>query len=295
MTPFFSDKADFRLLARSISQIENETGNYEELLLNIKPSHSRIIGITGAPGAGKSSLTDSLITEMIKAGKKVAVLCVDPSSPFNKGALLGDRIRMSDWYNNPSVFIRSLASKGSLGGLHPRIIEISEFIKGAGFDYVIIETVGVGQSEVDIGGLADITVVLLVPEGGDTVQAMKAGVMEIADIFVINKADRPGADQFYHTLKQMLSPVFKKSARLIPVLKTIATEKKGTAELFEMIENWTFEDFPEEKISMITDKLWLLIQKERMKDLDKESLKEELKQAVKNDNFNLFAFAKKYT
>ncbi len=182
-------RGDFRSIARIISLVENEADGYEKFMAQLPSSSSKIIGITGAPGSGKSSITDALIGEMIADKKRVGVLCIDPSSPFNKGALLGDRIRMSEWYNHPDVFIRSLASKGSLGGLHPKIIEISDLMKAAGFDYVIIETVGVGQSEVDIAALADITVVVLVPEGGDIIQTMKAGVMEIADIFVINKYD----------------------------------------------------------------------------------------------------------
>src|SRR4029078_1961333 len=138
----------FKTLSRSISLIENEVPGYEDLLLQAKLSPAKMIGITGAPGAGKSSLADALIGEMIHDKKKVAVVCIDPSSPFNRGAFLGDRIRMSEWYNHPDVFIRSLATRGSLGGLHPKIIEITDVIKAGGFDYVIIETVGVGQSEV---------------------------------------------------------------------------------------------------------------------------------------------------
>ena len=153
-------------------------------------------------------MTDALIGSLINEDKKIGVLCVDPSSPFNLGALLGDRIRMSEWYNHPNVFIRSLASKGSLGGLHPKIIEITDLMKAAGFDYIIIETVGVGQSEVDIAALADVTIVVLVPEGGDEIQTMKAGIMEIADIFVVNKSDRPDADTFVNNLKMMLAPAF---------------------------------------------------------------------------------------
>ncbi|HXS54906.1 MAG TPA: DUF87 domain-containing protein, partial [Hanamia sp.] len=159
-------EGDFRTIARTISLVENEAQGYEDMLMKLTPSSAKIIGITGAPGAGKSSLVDALISEMISDKKKVGVLCVDPSSPFNKGALLGDRIRMSEWYNHPDVFIRSLSSRGSLGGLNPKIIEISDVMKSAGFDYVIIETVGVGQSEVDIAALADVTIVMLVPEGG---------------------------------------------------------------------------------------------------------------------------------
>src|SRR5678810_1468760 len=162
-------------------------------------------------------------------------LCVDPSSPFNLGSLLGDRIRMSKWYDNPNVFIRSLATRGSLGGLHPKIIEITELMKAAAFDLIIVETVGVGQSEVEIAGLADITVVVVVPEAGDEVQTMKAGLMEIADIFVVNKADRPDADQFVKNLRLMLAPTFSTHYNEVPVLKTVASQKEGIRELLEII------------------------------------------------------------
>ncbi len=285
---------DFRLLARSISLVENESNNYEELLLNLKPSQAKIIGITGAPGAGKSSLVDALIGEMISDKKKVGVLCVDPSSPFNKGALLGDRIRMSEWYNHPNVFIRSLASKGSLGGLHPKIIEISDLVKSAGFDYVIIETVGVGQSEVDIAALADITIVMLVPEGGDIIQNMKAGLMEVGDVFVINKYDRPGAQNFYNSLKQMLSPVFNKTSKRIPILKTVASEKEGITELYKKIDEWKFDNQSKQKINLLAEKIWALIQNEKMKNFDKEKIKKEIEEAVLNPDFNIYSFAKKY-
>ncbi len=197
-----------KTLARCISCIENEVPGYEDLLQELPASTTPVIGITGPPGAGKSTLVDALIGTLVAAGKSVAVLCVDPSSPFNLGALLGDRIRMSEWYNNPLVFIRSLATRGSLGGLHPKIIEISDLVKTAPFDYLIIETVGVGQSEVEIAGLADATVVVVVPEAGDEVQTMKAGLMEIADIFVVNKSDRPDADMFVKNLRLMLAPAF---------------------------------------------------------------------------------------
>jgi LAO/AO transport system kinase len=285
---------NFRSLARSISWVENEIPGYEEILLNLNPSSSKIIGVTGAPGAGKSSLVDALIKEMIANKKKVGVLCIDPSSPFNKGALLGDRIRMSEWYNHPDVFIRSLSNKGSLGGLHPKIIAISDVMKSAGFDYVIIETVGVGQSEVDIAGLADVTVVMLVPESGDIIQTMKAGLMEVADIFVINKFDRPGAQNFYNSLAQVLGPVFNNPTQKIPVIKTIATTGVGIGELYEKIKQWNYNSHTEKKIGLLTEKVWSLIQAEKMKEFNREQIQTDILQAILDPGFNLYAFAKKY-
>ncbi|HET9431553.1 MAG TPA: methylmalonyl Co-A mutase-associated GTPase MeaB, partial [Chitinophagaceae bacterium] len=228
-------QGDARALARCISYIENEQPGYDKLLESLPPGNTRIIGITGPPGAGKSTLVDALIGLLTAAGKKVGVLCVDPSSPFNLGAVLGDRIRMSDWYTHPDVFIRSLATRGSMGGLHPRILEITDLMKAFGFDHIIIETVGVGQSEIEIAGLADLTVVVMVPEAGDEVQTMKAGLMEIADIFVVNKADRPDADLFVKNLQLMLAPAFSKHYNEVPVVKTVATQKQGIKELLDII------------------------------------------------------------
>ncbi|MEO8111933.1 MAG: methylmalonyl Co-A mutase-associated GTPase MeaB [Ginsengibacter sp.] len=285
---------DFKSLARTISLIENEAEGYEKLLRQLPSPPAKIIGITGAPGSGKSSITDALIGEMIADKKRVGVLCVDPSSPFNKGALLGDRIRMSDWYNHPGVFIRSLASKGSLGGLHPKIIEISEVMKASGFDYIIIETVGVGQSEVDIAALADITVVVLVPESGDIIQTMKAGLMEIADIFVINKYDRPDADSFYNSLSQMLAPVFKSSTKEIPILKTIALQKEGIGSLYKEISDYDTNITDPKKTNLVFEKVWSIIQAGKMKHVDKEKMKRELSVDIKMEDFNLYNFAEKY-
>lgn len=185
-------------LARAITIVENDLEGAQELLTSLQHTATpKLVGITGPPGAGKSTLVNALLPEWTNAGKKVAVIAVDPSSPFHFGSLLGDRIRMSRFYNHPQVFIRSLASRGALGGLHPRIFEITDVVKEAGFDLIIIETVGVGQSEVEIAGIADCTVVTLVPEAGDMIQTMKAGLLEIADLFVVNKADRPEADKLY--------------------------------------------------------------------------------------------------
>ena len=252
------------------------------------------MGLQAHPGAGKSSLVDALVGEMVNDQKKVGVLCVDPSSPFNKGALLGDRIRMSEWYNHPDVFIRSFASKGSLGGLHPKIIEISDVMKGADFDYIIIETVGVGQSEVDIAALADITIVVVVPEGGDIIQTMKAGLMEVADIFVINKYDRPDAAIFYNNLKQMLAPAFHHSKKEIPVLKTIASQKEGINELYTIISKWDIDINEIHKLELMTEKVLSIIQAKRMKEIDKEELKNNLSEALSGKEFNIYQFAEKY-
>lgn len=286
---------DFKKLSRAISFVENEVPGYEDLLMAIPNSTAKIIGITGPPGAGKSSMTDALIGEMISDGKKIGVLCIDPSSPFNKGSLLGDRIRMSQWYNHPDVFIRSLASRGALGGLHPKIIEISDLVKSSGFDYVIIETVGVGQSEVDIAGLADITIVVLVPEAGDVIQTMKAGLMEVADVFVVNKYDRPGADIFYNHLKKMLSPAFNNKMGKTPVYKTIASQREGVSELYLEIKNWKYDLQKRNHIELITQRVWSVIQNKKMEKIDPEKMKKEIAELLESGKFNLYRFVKKYS
>ncbi len=282
-------QGNIKALARTISLVENEFENYFELLQQLPASSTKIIGITGPPGAGKSTLTDALIGEMIAQQKKVGVLCVDPSSPFNLGALLGDRIRMSEWYNHPDVFIRSLATRGSLGGLHPKILEITDLMKASTFDFIIIETVGVGQSEVEIAGLADATVVVVVPEAGDEVQTMKAGLMEIADIFVVNKSDRPDADIFVKNLRTILTPAHKNG---IPVIKTIASQKEGVKELFEkIIEHLKISSTPERKYLLMAERAFHLIEQYRMKDISKETLQKEIET---KHYTNLYQFIQQY-
>jgi len=279
-------------LARCISLIENEVQGAEEFLEQLPASSTPVIGITGPPGAGKSTLVDGLIGHWIAAGKKVGVLCVDPSSPFNFGALLGDRIRLSNWYNHPNVFIRSLATRGSLGGLHPHILEIADVMKLAGFDYVLVETVGVGQSEVEIAGLADCTVVVLVPEAGDEIQTMKAGLMEIANVFVVNKADRPDADTFVNNLRLMLAPAFQKTHHEIQVVKTIAQRQEGIEVLSEAIGIVLSDQHQNERRSwLLAEKAWHLIQQKSMKHLSKDMLRKKIV-AMENDTFNLYRFVK---
>ena len=283
---------DIKTLARAISLVENEYSGFENLLYALPATSAvKTIGITGAPGAGKSTLVDALINLLVKNDKRVAVLCVDPSSPFNHGALLGDRIRMSEWYNHPHVFIRSLATRGSLGGLHPKIIEISDILKTASFDYIIIETVGVGQSEVEIAGLADVTVVVLVPEGGDEVQTMKAGVMEIAHVFVVNKSDRPGADAFVKNLQAMTMPASINRESTIEIIKTNAAQKEGITILWEAIDNCLQHlTDSDKKYWLLAEKAFCLLQQQRMKGISKQEMKSGIEQLIKNNSFNLYRF-----
>ncbi|RYE23777.1 MAG: methylmalonyl Co-A mutase-associated GTPase MeaB [Sphingobacteriales bacterium] len=287
---------NYAALARGITWVENELPGYEEILQELNNTQrAQVVGITGPPGAGKSTLVNALLHHWLDKGKKIAVVAVDPSSPFNFGALLGDRIRMSEFYTHPNVYIRSLASRGALGGLHPKIIEITDLMKHAPFDLVLVETVGVGQSEVEVAGLADCTIVTLVPEAGDEIQTIKAGIMEIANIFVVNKADRDAAEALYRNLRIMAHEKAH-DGNEIPVIKTVATQQKGLDELAEAIETYLAENnkIDERRLHLLTEKSWQIIQANRMRDVNKRELKKKLTEALQEPDFNMYSFTNKF-
>lgn len=292
ITQFLSEikSGNYLSLARVLTLIENELPGSDELLRDIDIDHDiPVIGITGPPGAGKSTLVNSIIGKLSQQQKKIAVLAVDPTSPFNLGSLLGDRVRMSAHFNNPNIFIRSIATRGSVGGLSAKIIEMVDILKSADFDYIIVETVGVGQSEIEIAGLADITLVVLVPEGGDEIQHIKSGLMEIGDAFIVNKADREGADSFANQLLKMLH----QRPNMVPVFKTIADKQQGVDEIL----NWMATAHVQKnkkKLFLYTEKAFKLIQNNRMRDISKVELQQNIAEAYQDESFNLYRFITVY-
>ncbi len=286
-------QGDTKSLARCISLVENNSGPYEALLFSLQHRPEiPVAGITGPPGAGKSSLVNALTHSFVASGKKVAIIAVDPTSPFNYGSLLGDRLRMSELYLTPGVFIRSMASRGSLGGLAPKIHETIDLIKNAGFDLVLIETVGVGQSEVEIAGIADTTVVVMVPEAGDEVQTMKSGVMEIADIFVVNKADREGADAFAGHLRRLSAQ--KHTAKwMSPVLLTEAHRNIGAAPLAEAINAHHQLNLSKEKqLDLMAEKTAHLVREALARKVQVHRIRERLSIQMAHPDFNLYRFTR---
>jgi LAO/AO transport system kinase len=284
------DCSNFRSLARALTIVENDLNGANELLkmLTFK-KQTPVIGITGPPGAGKSTLVNSLISNLLTKNNKVAILAIDPTSPFNFGSLLGDRIRMSPHFNNPDVFIRSLATRGSMGGLSAKTIEMTDVLRAAGFDFIFIETVGVGQSEIEIAGLADITFLVLVPESGDEIQNIKSGLMEIADAFIVNKADRADADLFANNLKKIIT---SKDNDKIPVFKTTALKNEGIDEIINFILRKR-NSKNQNKAMLLAEKAYKIIQQKRMANLDKKKLVIDITKALSETDFNLYSFLEK--
>ena len=288
------NNGDRKSLARAITMVENEMEGSENLLKLIQPKETPILGFTGPPGAGKSTLINAFLRHIISLNKKAAVIAVDPTSPFNYGSLLADRIRMSEHFNNENIFIRSIAARGSLGGLSEKIIEITDVLRASDFDFIIIETVGVGQSEVEIAGLADTTIVIVVPESGDDIQAMKSGIMEIADIFVVNKSDREGAATLVNNIKKMLA--YKSDLGWsVPVIATIATAEQGIDELFEkVLLHLKSGRFNEKKSYLLTEKIYQLLRNYRMQGINREDIKKRLEKARQEPTFNLYRFVEQF-
>lgn len=287
-------EGNFLLLAKTISQIENKMEGTDAYLSQLSSNPIPVVGITGPPGAGKSTLISALVGDWVAAGKKVAVLSVDPSSPFHKGAILGDRIRMKDWYLHPQVYIRSLASRGHLGGLNSSMIELTTLLQSVGFDRIVVETVGVGQSEVEVASLADTTVVVLVPEAGDEVQMMKSGLMEVADLFVVNKSDRPDATTFTNHIRQMMMENGV-SENLVKVIPTIASQGVGIVDLIQAIDAHHIANMQlGANKKLIVAKVVQLIVANKMRQIDLQKMELAIEAALKKSNFNIFEFAERF-
>jgi LAO/AO transport system kinase len=295
-------KGEPRAVARLVSLIEDASPVLREVTAALAPytGRARVVGLTGSPGVGKSTSTGMLVSAYRKRGARVGVLAIDPSSPFSGGALLGDRIRMQDHATDHDVFIRSMASRGHLGGLAAATPQAVRVLDAAGFDVVLIETVGVGQAEVEIASAADSTVVMLAPGMGDSIQAAKAGILEIADVFVVNKADRDGADQTVRDLRYMLSLAERDDRRWKPpIVKTIAAKGEGGDEVLEALDKhaaWAAEtgELQRRRAARAADEIEALVVgalRERMGDLRGGTTLDEFAGRVANGELDPYAAA----
>jgi LAO/AO transport system kinase len=278
---------DPRALARTISSVENRVPGYSDLLKALFPhsGQARVLGLTGAPGAGKSTLVDQLAKHYRKQNRTVGIIAVDPTSTYTGGAILGDRIRMQDHFADPGIYIRSMATRGSLGGLARTTADVTTVLDASGRDMVMIETVGVGQDEVDIVRLADITIVILVPGMGDDVQTIKAGIMEIADIFVINKSDREGAERVEREIRAMQSLSIRTDNWTPPIVKTVASDGTGIAELASAISS--YEDYLQKENLVLKRKIqnW----QERLMEMLRDTLLEKAYGQIGNGKLENYA------
>lgn len=262
-----------RSLARAATIVEAQTIASRELIAKLFPhtGHTMVVGVTGPPGAGKSTLVDQLATLLRAQARTVGVIAVDPSSPYTHGAILGDRIRMQDHHDDPGVFIRSMAARGRLGGIARATLDMALLLDAAGRDVVLVETVGVGQDEIEVASLADVTVVVLVPGLGDDVQAIKAGIMEVADVFAINKSDQPGAERLEQEIRAMQSLGSEADrANAAPVRRVIASQGKGVDDLFSVVETI----FAQKKRTNARAEIWAVRLRELLRDSLMASLPE---------------------
>jgi LAO/AO transport system kinase len=267
--------------------VENRSPGWAELLKALFPQtgHARVLGLTGAPGAGKSTLVDQLAKHYRKENRTVGIIAVDPTSPYTGGAILGDRIRMQDHFSDPGIYIRSMATRGSLGGLARTTADVTTVMDASGRDLIMIETVGVGQDEVDIVRLADITVVILVPGMGDDVQSIKAGIMEIADIFVINKSDREGAERVEREIRALQSLAARSDHWTPPIVKTVASEGTGISELATAIAEYEAYLTKEDLVLQHNIENW----QERLVEMLRDALLEKAREHMEDGNVARYA------
>ena len=278
---------DVRTLARAISTVENRAPGWSELLKELFPhsGKARVLGLTGPPGAGKSTLVDQLARFYRKEDHKVGIIAVDPTSPYTGGAILGDRIRMQEHFADAGIYIRSMATRGSLGGLARTTADVTTVLDASGRDLIMIETVGVGQDEVDIVRLADVTILILVPGMGDDVQTIKAGIMEIADIFVINKSDRDGAEHVEREIRSLQSLAMRSDGWTPPIVKTVASDGTGVEELAEAVAK--YESYLQEK-NLATNKSvenW----RERLVEMLRDAMLEKARKHMTDGNMARYA------